>query len=557
MRRWGGLRDQKGVGDAMLIRSVIPVGCLAAALMFGCCRRPPAGTPDVIRPDGAEALPSASETDAAPSAQQLEERWIRAGAGAGGDGTRDRPHGSIEAALEAGAGRALHLRLLAGDYRGAWELPPGTVIEGAPGTAPEGLPGTAPEGRPAARLLAREDATGPLLRTGGALTIKGLTLVGGSPTLSGSGPWKLEEVRVESGGCLTLQEGRLDAEKVTFVATRDGGTCLDFGGEAGGELAGIVFEGPWRVGLALSGSAKVRARLVDARGATWPIRQRGGALSLELVEIAGDGEVGVYVAGGLLTTQHVRVDGYDYGVMAGREAMLWGNGLRLTRAKRAGLAMVGAKVELSDVEVSRIHGESAFGGIQLIGGVAELREVRIHDVSAAGLSQRDGELTLESLSIEGVRASADGTEGAGLSVRLGKATLRKTATISKVGGPGVLIAEAGTLVAPELSIDEAGGPGVVVETGAKLEVQALEVEESSSPALLVTQRSSAKVSRLTIAARGGWTGPTSAASNMIVAACELGAQVHLGALHLGSIEGAPLPSLPCLQELKGAEPSEW
>jgi hypothetical protein len=547
----------------MLIRSVIPLGLVVAGLVFGSCRHVPAGGAERTQRRGDPATQGASSEAEAPR----EERWVQSGAAAGGDGTRERPHGSIEEALASGAGRALHLRLLAGEYTGTWELPSGTVLEGdagpwspPPGFIPEEVMGNLPEARPAPRLQAPVDASAPLLRSQGAITVKGLTLVAGSQPLEGPGPWHLEEVRLESGSCLSMQRGRLSAEKVTFVATGEGGTCLDLTGEASAELDGVFFDGPWRVGLALAGSAEAKTRLFFSKGATWPIRQRGGVIYLELANLAGSGEAGFYVAGGRALLQYVVVEGFDYGVMAGKRAQVAGDGLRLGGAKRAGLAIVGAEVELSDVEVRGIRGEGAFAGVQMIGGVAELTDVRIHDVSAAGVSQRDGELTVDGLSIDGVQASADGSEGAGLSIRLGSATLRKPVIITRAGGPGVLVAESARLAAPGLSISKAGGPGVVVETGGGLEVEALRVEQSSSPALLVTEKSSAKISSLTIAPEGGRTGTVSARPNMIVANCEEGAQVQLGTLHLGTIEGgtvaaAPIPRSACLHELTGRESS--
>lgn len=532
----------------MLIRSLIPLGCVAAALMLGSCRHGAA-----TRAEAAQASGGATEVDAGAE-PPLEERWIGPGA-ADGDGSRERPLASIEEALASSPGRALHLRLLPGTYTGTWELPAGTVIEGAPGIATNGRPGQL-ERRLGVRLESPEKDLVPLLRAEGTVTLKRLTLVGGDPTLDGPGPWSLEDIRVESRSCISMSEGRLSADKVIFVANRGGGTCLQLEGHARAALTGVFFEGPWREALALSGSATANAWLLRVRGSEWAVRQRGGSLNLERVELEGSGEAGLYVAGGELTVQDVRVEGYEYGIMAGREARVRGERVRLQGAKRAGLAMVGAQVELNDVEVSRVRGGGAFAGIQLVGGEATLSDVRIQDVAAAGLSQRGGNLTLGRVSIDGVTAAADGSEGAGLSIRLGTAILSSWGSVDRVGGPGALVAENGSLVAPQLSLrGDAGGPGVVVETGGTLEVEELVVEERSSPALLVTERSKAKVSRLLIASKDGANAPVPAWTHMIVATCEEGAQVHLGILRLGRlwgvVEDAPHPALPCLHELSG------
>ena len=357
----------------------------------------------------------------------------------------------------------------------------------------------------------------PCLRTRGSVRLEGVQIQGGAGGLvAESGSTALEgvsfsgqrgpAVEVRAGAELVLHGSRLQASVSGLAGVR-----VLAGGKA--EIRDVRFEGPFQRAVEATRPAVLRLNRVQVQDAVTGLWLSGGAASLGSVDVRGGRGPGLYVAGGTLQLDDVRVEGHEYGLLTGDGARVEGRSVRSSGAERAGLALVRGKGRLEDVHV---EAAGPMGGVQVISSELFIRGLSVQGGRSSGLVTRDAQLTLSESTFTGPR-TADATDGDAVQIRGGRATLTGL-RVSDCSGIGLLAAEGATVSLVRVAIVGAGVAGVAVQTEAHLEASEVSVERTQGPAVLVTDRGSARLRGMT--ARANRDGP-------LWAECSQGVEVQI------------------------------
>lgn len=406
------------------------------------------------------------------------ERWVDPGASSGGDGSAAHPFRTLREALAPNA----RVHLAQGRYRGPFELPPGTRLEGR------------------GQVVLFLDGGGTVLTTKAGAVLRDLSVRGGEVGLASSGGTiRLRKVRFTGQGhaAVVTSAGRLEARDCTFTAVgrlpddaadRRFPIGLDLkGGTA--ELRRARFEGPHRRALFIEhGHLVLRKSRIE--GAEAGVSLRGGSATLTDDRISRGAGPGIF-ADGPLHVSRVSISDHGYGLMTGAGATVWADRLTVKRSKRAGLAFVRSSAHLGQVEVDD---SGSFGGLQAVGADVEARHLGIHGSGGSGVSQRGGTLRLRSVSISGV-GDPTGVEGNGLLVRRGRLKLGRV-TVNGVTGVGLWAGAGAHVRFRVLDVHGCDG-GLLAERDAQVHGERLTVTESKGPARIILGHARVDIASMT------------------------------------------------------------
>jgi hypothetical protein len=433
--------------------------------------------------------PSPPVTHAPPA--QL---WVDAKAPEG-DGSRAAPLRSLTQALARAQGPTT-IHLAQGMYPGPFQLGPGVSLVG----------------QGAVVLHAKDEAVAVALSPGSSL--QGLYVQGGRVGISSRGPARLVEVRLSGqrevavrheGGALEVSGGTWEAGVSDTVG------LLVTGGQV--EARGVRFTGPFRRGLQLEAGSHARATDLTFVGPVTAVQCLGCEATLTRVSASEGRGVAVFASGGRLRASGLTVQGHEYALMVRDGTRLEVEGLRSTRAERAGLAVVKGSAVLEGVWIEHCGNH---GGMQLVSADVEAREVTIRDAQAYGISAIDSRLRLERATIAQV-ADLGGGAGDGLHLRRTRAQVGSL-QVQDTAGAGVLAAEHSKLVLRDAQFDRAGWGGVLAESGAKVWAEALTIRGSAAAGIAVPGEAQVRVTGLRAEQN---------AQGAVWAECAAGAQVFI------------------------------
>ncbi len=449
---------------------------------------------------------------------------VDASAAPGGDGSVHRPLATLEEALgRAGAGT---VRLAPGRYVGPFRVAAGVVLEG-PSTA-----------------VLTAGPQGPLLVAEGALLVRGLTLEGGTVAVAASGPLTLEEVVLtgQEEACIRMEGGGLRVRGGRMETQAGLPRCIVLAQGVRAQLARVRFSGRFERAVEVLAGATLQGEKLRFDGAFTAVHARAAEVRLTDVEVAGGSGPALFAAGGSVVLDGLRVQGHEYGLQTGAGTRLTARRFESREAARAGLALVQTRALLEGV---RVRGSGPFGGVQLLGGDVTLRDVRVEEARALGISVLQGRVTLERGEVRGVRGRADEGDGDGVSLRRATVTLRGLA-VTDVAGIGVLAAEGAEVSAEGLTIERAGVAGVAAESGGRLAVSGtLAVRGAKGPALLVVDTGDVRARTLVSEAN---------VQGALMAECEAGAHVEVGEVRGDALAGLERPCVSRARKAEAAPP---
>ena len=434
------------------------------------------------------------------------ELFVDPSAPPGGDGSRARPFRTL--GETPGRGR---IRLASGVYPGGLLLEDVELVGGA-------------------AVVLASSPPGPCVRTRGTVRLDQVQIQGGAGGLVvESGRTTLESVRLsgQRGAAIEVAGGaELILARSTLQASVSGvpGVRILPGGRA--ELREVGIQGPFQRAVEATRPATLRLVGVQVQDAVTGLWLSGGAGAVESLEVRGGRGPGIYVAGGALQIQDVRVSGHEYGLLTGEGARVEGRGLRSVGAERAGVALVLTRAVLEDV---RVESAGQTAAVQLVSSEVRIRGLEVQGGRSLGLMARDAQLTVEGATVVGLR-SADPAEGDAFQIRGGGASLTGV-HVQECSGIGVLAAEAARVTLARSSIGSAGVAGLAVETEARLTATEVTIERTQGPALLVTERGVAELRAIT--ARSNRDGP-------VWAECGQGVEVDIDGW-IGDVAPAPAP----------------
>jgi hypothetical protein len=440
----------------------LPGATACVAIDEGCGSDP---FPTIVVPDGASVA------------------YVSAGATAG-DGTRERPFGSITEALAADR----VILVAAGTYEGTLDLPTGVVLAGVC----------------AERVIVRASAGLPaIVSRAGTATIESLTVQGEHVGVQTNGATTLRGVAilgVRAAGIAAIGAGAsLDTERTVIRDTRtEGGrlgrgVALELGASA--RLARVVIEGSHDGGLAATGGTivledvAIRGTLPNDAGRFGSALAAfdGANLTIDRLAIEGASESGLLLDGVVARVRDVVVRD-----VASEASMENGSGIFvraadvtierawIERASRAGLAVYAASdVHVSDVVVdaTRASGVHAVG-IGVVDSMVEVDRALVRDVLYAGvLAAGSATVVARDLVVRGVGISGDVGDGvlagAGASLSLERFLLEGAAVVgAHAYGAGTVL----TLASGRVDDVREGerfdfGRGVEIDVGARGELR--------------------------------------------------------------------------------------
>jgi hypothetical protein len=400
-----------------------------------------------------------------------------------GDGSSARPYRSLKSALAARRGAFV---LRPGEYPGPFVIRNPTELRGEGAVVL-----TAPAGK-------------TVLTTHSELLLVGVHLRGGDLGLTGSGHWRVEHVQFQEQRHTALEHrtGHLVIRESQFQGTDASRRGLAASKDSTLRLESVEVRGPYIRGAELNGSS---AEIVKSmfEGVETAIQAVDAKLSLRDVTIQGGTGPGIFCTRGSTELVDVRIAGHDYGVMCRDAGRLLLRGVFSSGASRAGIALVGGTVEASDLVVTAAGN---FGGVQLVGTTATLREFWIHGSQAYGISARQGSLQAHHGTITDVRENAGDSDGIHLrSIRAELSSLH----IGRVRGAAVLAAEASQVRIRDVFLERIGSAGIVTDTGASIEAESLVAQTLDGPLAIALGRSRVHVDGFTM--KGGKTAVVSCA----------------------------------------------
>lgn len=438
-----------------------------------------------------------------PTAAAIE-LWVDASAVEGGDGTLGRPFRSLAQALRPDA--TVHLR--SGLYEGPWVLPPGIRLVG----------------RGQVVLFAQGQTT---VVTATAATLEGLAVQGGFTGVSATGPLVLRRVHlsghrrvaVVASGQLTFEDSVLDG-----TVTETIGVQLVKGSTA--TLTRLRFTGAFRRAIDAEG-ARLEGVELTSEGPAQALHLERTTATVRTLTVAGGSGPGIFASQGHLTLTDASVNGHEYGLQA-RQAKLTITRFSSKRVQLAGIAAVQCTGSLNDVATEQT---GTYGALQLLDSQLEVRGVRVKQGRAMGIFVRHGKVQLQDLTIEQIRADADGTGGDGLHFRDAE-VVAKNVIIRDAEGVGVFASAAAQVALEKLSCERCRVGVVVAELAAEVSVRGLVSRGGEGPAIVVLDRASATVEDADVAV----------VQAPIWAECDLGARVTVKRMK----SNVPLPASGCI-----------
>ncbi len=440
------------------------------------------------------------------------ELWVDAAVAPGGDGSRSQPLRRLQDALVVPApSRRVHLA--PGLYPGPFIATDGTELLGGS----------------AAVLTAAAGVT--VLETRGTVSLERLLVQGGTLGVRGTGALRLTQVHFSGQrlGALVLTEGgTLQATACLFQASVSEGVGLSLEPGVGVHLSGCTFEGPWRRGVEARAPAVLSIAGTGFRGPVTALHLRGGSAELSDVTVAEGRGPGLYVASGTLALHRVQVDGHEYALLTGTDAVVEAEDVTSTRADRAGVGLVHAKAHFRRLTITAA---GTFGGLQCVASDVRVEGLRVDAVAGLGVSQRDGTLALDDAVVTRTR-DPDGSGGEGMQLRGGQASLTNV-TIRQTAGACLLTAEGADVRLSHATLERCRTAGLVVDSGAHLTASGVTVQSSEGPGAVATG-----AGRLVLS-----TFQALSTEGAVWAECAGGTQVQAWAVAGG------LPALPCVEGL--------
>lgn len=344
--------------------------------------------------------------------------YVSAGA-ASGDGTRERPFGSITEALAPDR----VILVAAGTYEGTLDLPAGTALTGV---CAEQVIVRATPGMPAlvtragtttlASITVEGDAVG--VQTHATTTLRAVAILGvrGAGIAAIGAGASVEVERTVIRGTRTDDRGRLGR-----------GVALELGASA--HLARVVIEGSHDGGLAATGGAVVledvaiRGTMPNDAGRFGSALAAfdGATVTIDRVAIEGASESGLLLDGVTATVRDVVVRD-----VASEASMENGNGIFvrgadvtierawIERASRAGIAVYATSdVRVTDVVVDATRASGAHAiGIGVVDSTVTIERALVRDVLYAGvLGVGSATVDARDLVVRGVGISGDVGDG--------------------------------------------------------------------------------------------------------------------------------------------------
>ncbi|GMU63699.1 MAG: hypothetical protein AMXMBFR34_54620 [Myxococcaceae bacterium] len=166
-----------------------------------------------------------------------------------------------------------------------------------------------------------------------------------------------------------------------------------------------------------------------------------------------------------------------------------------------------------------------------------MEDARVTDSTAMGVFVRKGRARLLRVTVErlSAEANADGTRALGDALMLRDAEVEvDQLTAREVEGSALYASAFATVRVGTLLAERTGGGALLVERGASVTVKELTSRGTLGPAVTVPDKAKLSVGRLVVS--GGAEVP-------VFAACEDGAEVHLGRLD----STVPQPPAKCLR----------
>jgi len=446
------------------------------------------------------------------SAAPALELWVDASGAPGGDGSRPRPLRRLQDALVVPApSRRVHLA--PGLYAGPFIATDGTQLVGGS----------------AAVLTAAAGVT--VLETRGTVTLERLLIQGGTLGLRGTGALRLTQVHFSGqrlGALLLAEGGTLQATACRFEASVSEGVGLALEARVRVQLSGCTFEGPWRRGVEARAPAILTIAGTGFRGAVTALHLRGGSAELSDVTVSEGRGPGLYVAAGTLGLHRVQVDGHEYALLTGTDAVVEGEEVTSSHADRAGVGLVHARAHFRRLTITSA---GTFGGLQCVASDVRVEGLRVDEVAGLGVSQRDGTLALDDVVVTRTR-DPEASGGDGMQLRGGRATLTNV-TIHQAAGACLLAAEGADVRLSHATLEGCHTAGLVVDTGAHLTAHDVTVHSSQGPGAVATG-----AGRLVLV-----TFHALSTEGSVWAECAGGTQVQAWAVAGG------LPALPCVEAL--------
>ncbi|MBM4379299.1 MAG: hypothetical protein FJ086_08360 [Deltaproteobacteria bacterium] len=411
---------------------------------------------------------------ATPAARVLR---VDAAALPGGDGAPGRPFRTLLEAVEAAGEGEAELQVASGDYPGAVQLRPGLRVVGR-----------------GAVLVHAEDGC-VMSASGGRL--ENVMVQGGEVGLCAAGEVHLRGVTLSGQRRMALRVspgGALEAEGLRVEAVIPDTTGLELQQGARARLSGARFDGPFEKAVSSHNADLVVADAAfhDARTAVHLV---GGKGLLRAVYAGGGRGPAVYVGQAQAEVVGLRTAGHEYGLLVGPGSRVKMRGLDSRGAERAGVGMEGAEGDLEDVSVlnagnlgalqltdSRVQVTRAevkgptYAGIQVLGGEAVLRAVRIRHVVRESAGDGDGmvvhraRVMLEDVSVEGAEGGAL-VVGSGAQVEAGSLEARF------VQNGAVFAGGKSTVRVRSLKASGVGEVVLAAVEGARVQLQGLEAED--------------------------------------------------------------------------------
>ncbi|MBK6689491.1 MAG: hypothetical protein IPG45_33820 [Deltaproteobacteria bacterium] len=248
----------------------------------------------------------------------------------------ERVHPDLATALAA-SGTGDHLVLSRGDHQWVGPAPSGLYVQGA---CPEATTLTTPSAWPSGAVnLEGLSIAGPLNVDDGVVVVGERVLIEGPVTVQALGSLTLRG----SGVVATTTVSVWGALSLVGVSWRGPGPSALGGAQL--QLEDVAWVGgEMQVGLRIQDQAQVVVRRSSFRGYEVAIRQLGGALTLEQLDLQ-EGRIGVELVDGRLVAQ----------------------GIDLRNFRAVGILVNGGNLELSDlvIESSGQRGEAGFGGLTI------------------------------------------------------------------------------------------------------------------------------------------------------------------------------------------------
>lgn len=410
--------------------------------------------------------------------------------------------------------RPARIHLASGLYAGPIVLPPHVTLEGGHAT------------------VLHADAGQPVVLMGPDAALIGLTVQGGTDGIESAAGARLTRVRLSGfrRTAIAHRTGRLIADHIEVTGTVSDTIGVDLGPGAQLDLEDATFRGGLRDAIRLGTEAKASLSNVHVLGAVTAVRSEGARLELRRLNASGGRGPAVWLMGGEATLHDVRVEGHEFGVLAGSGVRVTASALTFIRPQRAGLGLAEVIADVRDVLV--VEGGS-YGGIQIVGGEVTLRSFVIAGAQEWGLALLGTQADVSDGVILRVVAPKD-IGGDGVVIRRSRVRLSSVSVRGTAGG-GILVANGARVALRDLLLEQNKWGGIIVESLAHVEGASIFVRRSEGAALAVPDEAVLKVDLLLSADN---------ASGIVWAECAQGAQVHLS--RIKSASGDPPEPSRCV-----------